>query len=397
MKPDLQIEIISSLEGIESIRQDWVKLQESCTETKPNADIEGYLANLESCEGDSPYVVAIRAKDKLQTLVVGRLSSGKIKCAIGYRKIWQPRIRKIVFVYGGVLGNPDEDGFDLLLRHLRMVLASGTADLVTFNHFHIESSLYKYLRRKVKGLELGRPLLTNVHWDMEMPSNIDEFYGTLSTKHRHEIKRQMRRLSDNLRGEWCVKSYEHESDIPRLCEDAGFVSRKTYQFAMGVSFVDNERYRKLLAARARLGWLKAHVLYCQNVPSAFQIGMQYRNTLHLNYIGYDPQWRRFSLGTLLFVKVLEELCNSNKPQQIDFGFGDADYKRSYCTRSWPEVTVFLFSLRFKPQMINMIRGMCSGISSLGESAVRRMGFLTKVKTRWRHWIRDKGTNGSPRK
>ncbi len=368
-----------------------MKLQESFAETKPNADINGYLANLESCEGDSPYVVAIRAKDKLQTLVIGRLSSGKIKCAVGYRKIWEPKIKKIVFVYGGVLGNADENEFDLLLRHLRTALASGTADVVSFNHLHVESRLYEYLRRKVRGLELGRPLLTNVHWDMEMPNNIDEFYGRLSTKHRHEIRRQMRRLSDNLRGEWCVKSYEHESDIPRLCEDAGFVSRKTYQFAMGVSFVDNERHRKLLAFRARLGWLKAHVLYCQNVPSAFQIGMQYRNTLHLNYIGYDPQWRRFSLGTLLFVKVLEELCNSNKPQQIDFGFGHADYKRSYCTRSWPEVTVFLFSLRFKPQMINMIRGMCSGISSLGESAARRMGFLSKVKTKWRQRIRDRAT------
>ncbi len=398
MKTDLKIETITSLEGVESIRQDWVRLQDSCAETTPNADIDGYLANLEFCgEEESPYIVAIKAKNKLQTLVVGRLSSGKIKCTIGYKKIWEPSIKKIVFVYGGVLGDPGENEFDFLLRHLRMALASGTADVVTFNHIHSESNLYKYLRRKVRGLERGRPWLTNVHWNMEIPRNVEEFYGRLSTKHRHEIRRQMRRLTDNLRGKWYVKSYEQESDVSRLSKDAGFVSRKTYQFAMGVSFVDNEKYRKLLASRARLGWLKAHVLYCKNVPSAFQIGIQYRNTLHLNYIGYDSQWRRFSLGTLLFVKVLEELCNSNSIEQIDFGFGHADYKRSYCTCSWPEVTVYLFSRRFKPQTINLIRGTCSGISALGEFAMRRMGFLSKVKTRWRQRIRGKQTSASSTK
>ena len=391
MKTDLKIETITSLEGIESIRQDWVRLQDSCAETKPNADIDGYLANLEFCgEEESPYIVAIKAKDKLQTLVVGRLSSGRIKCAIAYKKIWEPRIKKIVFVYGGVLGNPGENEFDFLLRHLRMALASGTADVVSFNHLHSESNLYKYLRRELKGLELGRPILSNIHWDMEMPRNIDEFYARLSPKRRQEIRRHMRRLSENLRDEWYVRSYEHESDVPRICKDVGTVSQKTYQFAMGVGFADNDRYRKLLTSRARLSWLKAYVLYCQNVPSAFQTGTQYGDTLYLNYTGYDPQWSRFGLGTILFIKVLEELCDSNWIQKIDFGFGDADYKRSYGTRSWPEVTIYLFSRRLRPQMINIIRGMCSGISAVGESAIRRMGFLSKVKTKWRERIREKG-------
>lgn len=397
MKTDLQIQTITSLEEIESLRREWVRLQGSCAESRPNADIDGYLANLEfRGEEDSPYIVAIRAKDELQTLFVGRQSSGKIRCTIGYRRVWEPKIKKIVFVYGGILGDPGEAEFDLFLQHLRTALGSSTADMVILNHLHAESSLYKYLQSKVKGLERGRPWLTNLHWDMEMPRNVDEFYRRLSRKHRKEIKRQMRLLSENLGGEWCVKTYEHESDVPRLCEDAGIVARKTYQFAMGISFVDNERHRKLLASRARLGWLKAHVLYCRDLPSAFYIGMQYGNTLHLNYTGYDPQWKRFSVGTILFVKMLEDLCNSNKVQRIDFGFGDADYKRSYCTCSWPEVTVYLFSRHLRPQIVNMVRGTCSGISSIGESGVKKLGYLAKIKTKWRRRIREKDKRAEAR-
>jgi hypothetical protein len=333
----------------------------------------------------------------LHTLVIGRLCSGKIKCAIGYRKIWEPKIKEIVFVYGGVLGALGEDEFDLLLQHFRRTLASGAADVVTFNHLPNESRLYSYLQRKVKGLEKGRPWLPNIHWDMEVPRNVDEFYGKLSTKHRHEIKRQFRRLTENLKGKWDIKSYEHESDVTILCKDAAAVSRKTYQHAMGIGFVNDVRHQRLFTSRAGLGQLKAHVLYCKDMPAAFQIGMQYRNTLHLNYIGYDPQWKRFSVGTLLFVKVLEDLCTSNSVQQIDFGFGDADYKKSYCTRSWPEVTVYLFSRRFRPQIINTVRGLCSRLSAFGQFAARRTGFLSKIKTRWRQRIRKKGNAAGLRK
>ena len=92
------------------------------------------------------------------------------------------------------------------------------------------------------------------------------------------------------------------------------------------------------------GWLRFHILFIDNNPAAFQIGIQHQRTYYPEHRGFDSDWKNLCIGTTLFMKVFEELCADPEVDLIDFNPGDADYKLLFADdQQCPEATVYLFA------------------------------------------------------
>jgi len=116
------------------------------------------------------------------------------------------------------------------------------------------------------------------------------------------------------------------------------------------------------------------------------MGQQYENTFTLLYTGYDPALRKYELGTILFVKMLEDLCSLGNIKFIDFGFGEAPYKSRFGDHNWQEATIHIFSSNIGGLKINTLRMLTIGGYRLSVGLLKRFNLLDKAKRSWRQKV-----------
>ena len=68
------------------------------------------------------------------------------------------------------------------------------------------------------------------------------------------------------------------------------------------------------------------------------------------------------------MKVIEELCARPGIDRLDFGLGDADYKRHFSTESWSERDLLIFAPTVRGVLRNGMRTAILG----GAAAARRV-------------------------
>lgn len=83
----------------------------------------------------------------------------------------------------------------------------------------------------------------------------------------------------------------------------------TYQRSLAAGFIKNLENMKRLELSARKRWLLAYFLYIADKPCAFWIGALYRDSLFLEFTGYDPAFRKYEPWTILFDQILEEIIS----------------------------------------------------------------------------------------
>jgi len=179
-----------------------------------------------------------------------------------------------------------------------------------------------------------------------------------------------------------------------LINDVEEIAQKTYHRGLGVGFVADEEMRRRLHLDARNGSLLAFLLYLGGKPCAFWLGTVYQKTFHGGYVGFDPDYRRFSPGTFLTRRVIDRLCDHNVAdviEEIDFGLGDAQYKRALSNRSWQEAIVYIFGSGLRGLTLNVLQTPIALIDQLTKRALEKAGNLQQIKKTWRERVRRRIT------
>jgi CelD/BcsL family acetyltransferase involved in cellulose biosynthesis len=123
--------------------------------------------------------------------------------------------------------------------------------------------------------------------------------------------------------------------VPDFVNDAIAVSRKTYQYALLDSGLqDREALERTYRATANQGWFRSYILYAEEKPVAFQVGHVYRGRYHAQDIGYDPEWARHHVGIFLHTEIVTDLAAPGEAVTcFDFGIGDTRHKQRLSTDS----------------------------------------------------------------
>ena len=161
---------------------------------------------------------------------------------------------------------------------------------------------------------------------------------------------------------------------------------------MGAGFNDSELTRRTLSLLATKGLLRSYFLYVNEKPCAYWIGTLYGNVFHLDYTAYDPAFQKNEPGTVLFMKMIDDLCRL-KVKEIDFGFGDALYKNRYGDESWEESSVYIFSPKWKGAKLNVYWTLTGKIHQYSKDMAKKAQILQKIKTGWRRKIQHGSASG----
>jgi CelD/BcsL family acetyltransferase involved in cellulose biosynthesis len=138
----------------------------------------------------------------------------------------------------------------------------------------------------------------------------------------------------------------------------------------------------VLIAEARHGRFRGYWLERDGSPLVFQVGARWRNTYRLLATAYLPELRRFSPGIVLHMRVLRLLCESGI-DSVDYGYGDAEYKRTYGSDCTEHFTLHLYGAGLKSCLARGIDASSDRASRFARRVTGVLGMTDALKKKWR--------------
>ena len=121
--------------------------------------------------------------------------------------------------------------------------------------------------------------------------------------------------------------------------------------------------------------MKLYFLNYENEPIASLYGFKYDDKLYYYQSGFDSNWERFSLGTVLFGYAIKDSINEGL-KEFHFLRGEEQYKSRW-TKDYRETeNVLIFNCTFIGKMVYIVS---RGKKSLRKVLIKCKGIFTKSK------------------
>lgn len=376
-----EIEEFRTPAQLESVRPAWERLRAQAEWTLGN-DLDRFLVTVESLEEESPLVVQLRRDGETCALLVGRETGRRLVSPFGYKRVPLPELRRWDIVHGGLVtdGRPETDR--AVLDHLLGRLRTRANDVLVLHRLRETHPLFPDLVQRARGLRKIEP-----NWLCRVvPGSLEETLAHHSAKHRSKLRRYDRKFAERFGGHAELRCYSEPEDVPGFFDATRQIAEESYLKQLGAGVFDTPLWRGIQATEARLGRLAAFVLFGGETPIAYQNGVIYGNRFLCNGRGYLPEHAHLRPGTILFFRLLQELCD-RRVEAIDFGFGDGEYKQVYGTSSELEGTLRLFGRGARARTASAIDGAVAGAASLAKRGAARVDRLSAIKKRWRGRLR----------
>jgi len=124
----------------------------------------------------------------------------------------------------------------------------------------------------------------------------------------------------------------------------------------------------LLRGTAAAGALRLGILHVDGAPVAGLIAFVTAGAASLYRTAYDPGFRSFSVGSLVFLYVIEHLLDVDRVRELDFGRYDYPYKSLWVSKRREYWGIIAFNTRTVPGMLQLARHELGR----GAQAVRRL-------------------------
>ena len=134
--------------------------------------------------------------------------------------------------------------------------------------------------------------------------------------------------------------------------DAFRIAVTAWQHDMGQGLTDTAGTPDTYRFFAEHCWLRIYILYIKDVPCAFLAGQLYNNSFYCQYAGYDTQYARFSVGSLLTGRAFEDLAVGGV-QHVDLGEGGQEHNRRLGCQMAEEGTVHVYSPTLRAVWLNL--------------------------------------------
>jgi CelD/BcsL family acetyltransferase involved in cellulose biosynthesis len=299
-----------------------------------------------------PGVLAIVVEDD-SGKVVGAMPMRRERFALGREPISGLALSTLTVadLLGSVPLLPDDD--DLARDALAGALSAlPECDAILLDALPIGSRCYRLMKEPDRARRFfsyfsdpGRPAHA-----LELGSSFDEYVARMRPKARYNLRRAVRKLEERGGLELVRTRLPDELDV--FLNEASLIRRASWQRAVAPELGGNaEANRRHLSDLARRGLLRSYVLRSGGVPSAFVIGFQGDGVYYYWEIGYRRDLARFSPGTVLLYLLIEDLFASDPPAVLDFGKGDAEFKRRFGTTERPVATCLVL----RPTLANAVR------------------------------------------
>ena len=373
------IRVIKSLEEIEDIRNFWETHQ-----YYPDVDIDFYIAFCRANkENVSPHITVLMKQGRPDAIMIGRVDHTDFNFRFGYKVLLGVKVHTLNILYGGIIGNLTNENYDALLEEVMTSLSKGDADIAFFNHIVLDSYIYSQVVKRPYFLFRDHSPKSHLHWCAKLPDSFNTYYSMRSKKFKRTLNLFTNRTKKQYGKNQSVSCLQSINEFDCIINDIEMIASKTYHRGMNTGFIDNEATRDRIKLALERNLLRAYIMYLDQKPSAYMMGMRYGHTFFPQATGYDPGDNHYSPGTLIIMEMFRLLFEEGDIQAVDFGFGDAFYKHNFCEDNWYEAPVYIYAPTFKGLLLNTTKSLLDIISYFTEYALKKFNLTNKVKKIWR--------------
>jgi hypothetical protein len=295
-------------------------------------------------------------------------------------------LNRLRLIGGEPLWPDDPQAWDLLFRELAR---NGGYDTLFLEQIPVASALWKYLHESEtirRHFLLYRPDPPAPRLILRVEGTFEQYLRKFSHKHRSELTRRVNRLKDGTLGEMRLVRYETPEEAAEFLRHAVAVSRNTYQWKLHRRGLNDEMglLEMQLMGYARRGWNRSYILFCGDRPCAFRLGFQYRGRYFSHEIGFDPEFARYSAGTVLQYLTIRDLFEYNRPAVFDLQEYGA-YKQTWATESFPEGRLYLFRRSAYARVCCWGDRTCRSANAKLSAFLERMNWKSSLKKWMRGW------------
>jgi CelD/BcsL family acetyltransferase involved in cellulose biosynthesis len=367
------VRVARSSAEIDGLRDAWRRLSFG----HPDADPDVVLAVTESRpEVLRPHVIV---DDDGEAMLVARLEESHMPARFGYATLYRPALRTLVVLSGGMAGSAS--AAPRLVAAALDALATREADALLLHRVEVASPLFEAAVQQAPIASRQRPLVIDRHWVVDVPDDYDAFLKSMPKKLRDDLKRYGRRLEREFPGRVEIRRFDRIDDLDSVLEQLEAIAATTYQRGLGAGF-DADADAPLVEIGLRRRTFRAWVLSIDGVPRAFELGTAHGERFVVGAKGYDPDYGEHYVGKVVQLRMLDELCADPGIRTVDFGFGDADYKRRLATRGWDETDLLIYGRTRRALTANAGRSAIIGADRLARRFVGPER-IAQVKRRWR--------------
>jgi CelD/BcsL family acetyltransferase involved in cellulose biosynthesis len=224
-------------------------------------------------------------------------------------------------------------------------------DCITLDSFSADSKNVNVLKERNQKKEF----YFNVRNDslcpfINLPKTWDDYVSSLSSNMRYNIKRKTKKLERENDVEF--KLIKEKEQLDEAIENFIHLNRerlnsKKIEGAFRVtSFMQFQR--QIIQQLFEKGILKLYFLLVNKSPIACLYILDYNNKYLYYQAGLDPQWEKFSPGTVLFAFCIQQAIE-REMEEFDFLRGVENYKNSWAKnrKSILEIKMFKKSIKNK--------------------------------------------------
>lgn len=194
------------------------------------------------------------------------------------------------------------------------------------------------------------------------------------------MRRKVKKFKVHCNGKMDWQRYQTPEEMRLFYKNARIVSEKSYQEKLLDSGLPNSAtFKKKMLDLAHKGFVRGYLLYRDDQPVAYMYCPVDDGVLLYQYLGYDPQYFKWSVGSILHWYAFEDMFKEGCFSYFDFTEGQSDHKRRYSTGSLLCGNVFVFPKNLRCGFIIYSHAGMNWLSQTLGTMFVKMGLKQKIK------------------
>ncbi len=167
---------------------------------------------------------------------------------------------------------------------------------------------------------------------IDLTGSFEDYLQQFSSKTRSTFRRKLKKYEKASGGTIDWRIYASPDEMEEFHKIARSVSKETYQEKLlNAGLPEDDGFYQDMMRNARNGTVRGYLLYLDGKAVSYLYAPIYQGRMIYNHLGYLPEVSNLSAGTVLFLKVLEHLFESNIVTIFDFTEGQSEQKKQFST------------------------------------------------------------------
>lgn len=167
-------------------------------------------------------------------------------------------------------------------------------------------------------------------WISALQSDFEAFLAAnKSAKSRQTLRRQLKQTWAG--GNVAVERHDGEEVGQPVLDRLAALQERSWMKRRGAAVLGMPFYSDLLLSQARAGRLQARIMTVGGRDATFTLGLVAHGRYHLGWLAFDLEFESLGVGRALMAETIRDCCAAGLTE-VNFGHGDAEYKRYWGTR-----------------------------------------------------------------